>query len=85
MLSTSLVLLQRLLENFKQDIFRCPIVILVTEKLLWDARTLAETHSVADLDDQIRELTTMLNKQLADGSTSSSILKSQLKGIVDEL
>lgn len=51
----------------------------------WDARTLAETHSVADLDGQIRELTTMLNKQLADGSTSSSILKSQLKGIVDEL
>ncbi len=51
----------------------------------WDARTLAETHSVADLDDQIRELTTMLNKQLADGSTSSSVLKSQLKGIVDEL
>jgi type I restriction enzyme M protein len=51
----------------------------------WDARTLAETHSVADLDDQIRVLTTMLNKQLADGSTSSSTLKSQLKGIVDEL
>jgi type I restriction enzyme M protein len=51
----------------------------------WDARTLAETHSVADLDDQIRVLTTMLNKQLANGSTSSSTLKSQLKGIVDEL
>lgn len=51
----------------------------------WDARTLAETHSVADLDDQIRVLTTILNKQLADGSTSNSTLKSQLKGIVDEL
>ena len=51
----------------------------------WDARTLAETHSVADLNDRIRVLTTMLNKQLADGSTSSSTLKGQLKGIVDEL
>ena len=51
----------------------------------WDARTLAETHSVADLDDQIRVLTTILNKQLADGSKSSSTLRSQLKGIVDEL
>lgn len=51
----------------------------------WDARTLAETHSVADLDDQIRVLTTILNKQLDDGSTSNSTLRSQLKGIVDEL
>lgn len=51
----------------------------------WDARTLAETHSVTDLDEQIRVLTTILNKQLADGSTSSSTLKGQLKGIVDEL